>query len=141
MLASLDMLAHRGRVACSVVGLDDFDGAAWAGGSGEAPVAGEQGGLEGLGEGDVGGVVDREVVSQLPAAGEERSVLDALHRHIAEIIESQPDPPGIQEAAASESAPHRRHFEVDQRRRGELLAAEPVPDGVAVRAIIEEGYG
>lgn len=48
-------------------GLDDVDGALGAGGSGgEAAIPGEQGHVEYFGEGDVGGVVDGEVVPQLP---------------------------------------------------------------------------
>jgi hypothetical protein len=43
-------------------GLEDFDGALGSGGFGEFPVAGEQGGVHGFGEGYVGRVVDGEVV-------------------------------------------------------------------------------
>lgn len=52
----------------SAIGLDDLDGALGAGGSGEAPIPGEQGHVERFGEGDIGGVVDGEVVPQLPTA-------------------------------------------------------------------------
>jgi hypothetical protein len=43
-------------------GLEDFDGALGSGGFCELPVAGEQGGVQGFGEGYVGRVVDGEVV-------------------------------------------------------------------------------
>src|SRR5450756_1753228 len=60
------------------VGLHDFDGASWARGPGESPVAGEQWRLECLGEGDIGGVVDRQVVAQLPTAGQQWRVFNTL---------------------------------------------------------------
>ena len=68
-------------------------------------------------------------------------MLDTLERHIAEVIEGEPDPPRIQMPTASQAAPHRDHFKVDQRQRGELLATQPVPDDIAVRAIVQECDG
>src|ERR1035438_9460909 len=47
---------------CSGCGLEDFDGALRPGRSCEFLVAGEQGGVHGFSEGDVGRVVDGEVV-------------------------------------------------------------------------------
>ena len=49
----------------------DFDVTRWPGRPGQPPVASEQGRLQRLGERYVGRVVDREVVAQLPAAGEQ----------------------------------------------------------------------
>lgn len=125
----------------SAMGLDDLDGAAWAGGSGETSIAGEQRHLQRLGKSDVGGVVNREVVPQLPPAGQEWGVLDAPDGQVAEIVEGQPGPPRIQVPTASQSAPNRRHFEIDQRRSGKLFAAQPEPDHVPVRAIIQQRDG
>ncbi len=72
---------------------------------------------------------------------QERGVLDALDGQVAQIVEGQPDPPWILVATASRPAPHRGHFQIDQRRCGELLAAQPVPHRVAVRVIIHKGDG
>lgn len=123
------------------MGLDDLDGAAWAGGSCEAPVAGEQGRLECFGEGNVGGVVDGEIVPMFPTAPQQRGVLDALEWQFLQVVKSKPDPARVQVAAACQAAPHRGHFEVDQCGCGELFTAQPVPHCVTVLAVIEKGDG
>ena len=71
------------------MGRDDLDGAAWAGGSCEAPVAGQQRRLERFGEGNVGSVVDSEVVPQLPTPHQQRGVLDALERELLQVVQSK----------------------------------------------------
>jgi len=53
---------------------------------GEALVEGGEGCVEGLGQGDVPGVVGREVVAQRPDAFGERFVGEQLDREIGEVV-------------------------------------------------------
>lgn len=92
-------------------GLDDVDGALGAGGSGEAAIPGEQGHVECFGEGDVGGVVDGEVVPQLPTTGQQWGVAHALDGQFPKVIKSECDAAGVQVAAAGQPSPHRGHLE------------------------------
>ena len=123
----------------SGVGLEDFDGTLWAGGSGEAAIPGEQGSLQGFGEGDIGGVVDGEVVPQFPTASQQGGMAHALEREFSKVIQSEPDSTWVQVAAAGQSSPHRGDLEIDQRRGGELFPVQPIPGRVSVGAVRRAG--
>ena len=55
----------------------------------QPPVAGEQSHVQRLGEGDVGGVVDSEVVGQLPAAGQQGPVRSPPERQVGQVGQGQ----------------------------------------------------
>ena len=56
--------------------------------TGETPVAGDQRHIQRFGEGDVGSVVSREVVPQIPDTGQKETVRIAVHRKLGEYCES-----------------------------------------------------
>ena len=79
-----------------------LDGASRSGGSREVPVSGQQGHVQSFGQRDVGGVVDREVVSELPAAAQQLSMAHAVQWEIPEIGQGMAGPGGSQLPCARE---------------------------------------
>ncbi len=94
-------LTHPLIVQCS--GLD-FDGAGEAWRSGELRICGEERGCERFGEGDIGGVIDSEVVPELPASTDQVARRDALQWKVQKISQRELRPPGV-EVTARETTP------------------------------------
>lgn len=137
--------AHRqplsGMSAGTCRGRDDFDGTPRAWGPSNAPVTGEECGVEHLGQRNVGRVVDREVLSQFPAARDEHPVIDPLHRQGPQVVQGEGHPPRVQLAAAGEASPYRNNLEVDQAGRREVLALEAGAKVVSVLVVVQQRDG
>ncbi len=103
-------------------GLEHLDVALGPGSSCEFLIAGEQSDTHGLGECYVGGVVDGEVVAQLPAAGEQRAVRCPSGRKCSQIIEGEAGPPGIEGACSYLPSQHGCDLQVGEFGDGEPLA-------------------
>jgi hypothetical protein len=67
-------------------------------------IAGEQSHVQHFGEGDVGGVVDGEVVAKLPAAGQQRPVRRPPERQRGQVGQGQGRTARISRAAVHLSA-------------------------------------
>jgi hypothetical protein len=124
----------------AVRSIDCFDWAGWASRPCEPVVAGEQGGLKGLCEGDVCGVVEREILTQVPAAAEQIDVSGPLQRNHCEIMESHLGTAFIDLSGEVLPPKHGADFEVYQPGRSKLLAAQPLSCPVAIGTVIGEGY-
>ena len=88
-----------------------------AGGSGETFVTGEQRGVEHFGQGDVHGVIGREMVPQIPDARQQDIVRIPVQRKVCEVSESHAAALGINLAVCGITANHLRNFDVEQMRR------------------------
>lgn len=65
--------------------MEYLDVAPQAGCAGQPPVAGEQSYIQRFGESDIGGVVNGEVVAELPAAGKQGPVRRSLERQSGKV--------------------------------------------------------
>jgi hypothetical protein len=70
-------------------GPENFDEALGSGSAGEPAVPGEQGGVHCFGEGNIGRVINGEVVAQFPAPGQQRAVRSTQDWQRREIIQRQ----------------------------------------------------
>ena len=68
-------------------------------------------------------------------------MFDALHGQIPQISQRQPGAARIQTTSPRQSAPHRGHLEVDQRRGREFLSPKTSPDRTSVRAVVDQRDG
>ncbi len=89
---------------------------------GEAPVAGEQGRVERFGEGDVGGVMGREVVPKLPDARKQEIVGISTQREVGEVGESHAPARSVDLAGGRIPAEQLRYFDIHQMGRVQRLS-------------------
>lgn len=122
-------------------GCEDFDGAPGARSASDPPVTGEECRVQRFRQRDVGGVVNREVVAELPAAQHERPVIDPLHGKGLQVVQGEGHAPWVELAAAGEAPPYGHNLKVDQARRREVLAVEAGTQVVSVVVIVEQGDG
>jgi len=107
----------------------------------QPPVAGEQGCLQRFGEGDVGGVVDCEVVAELPAAGQQGPVGRPPERQGGQVGQGQGRTAQVSRAAVHLPAQHRGDLEIHQFWRAQPFPAQAGAGMIAVRAVIAKGGG
>ncbi len=93
-----------------------------AGGCSQAPVACQQRRVEDLGKRDVGGIIGRQIVPQIPDAGQKEIVRIAPERKVRQIGESQTAALGSDFAVRGVAPDDLRNFDVEQMRRVKGLA-------------------
>jgi hypothetical protein len=97
--------------------------------------------LQRLGQGDVCRVIDGQVLSQLPAARDQRGVVGPLKWQRTQVRNGQCHPTRVQLTAAGQAPPHGDHLEVDQARGGQSVTAQARSQRVAVLAVVEKCDG
>src|ERR1019366_23493 len=102
-------------------------------------VGGEQRDVQQFGEGDVGGVVDGQLLSQRPAAREQRSVWGSAQRQLDQVGQRERGSARIQRSGAQSATDHRGCLEVDQFGGRERVSAQPGARAVALGAVVGEG--
>ena len=115
--------------------------AAWASGSGQPVVTGEQGHAQRLGERDIRRVVDCHIFAKFPAPAEQRTVRCPPQRQRREVSLGQRGAASVYEAFPHLPSPDRGGLEIDQLWRGQPFAAQAATCVIAVVAIVSEGYG
>ena len=93
---------------------EQLDLALWARRVRQPGVRGEQDDVEHFREGDVGGVVDRQVLAELPAASQQGPVRSPAQRQLDEIGEGQARSSHIEVPRPGPAADNRDRFQVDQ---------------------------
>jgi transposase len=101
---------------------NQLDACMMAGRGGEASITREQRSVERLGEGDVDGVVSREIVPQIPDARQKEIMRISVHGKIREIGESRAATFTIDLAVRRISPNHLRDFDVEQMRSMQRLS-------------------
>ena len=96
----------------------------------------EEGRLRELDHGNVSGVVDGEVGSKLPTAGQQGGVGHPLDAKCPQISDGEVGAVLVEVAGGVHPSPRRGHLEVDQVRRGQALTPETAPSLVTVGAVI-----
>ena len=96
------------------------------------PVTGEQGRVEGFGEGNVDGVVGRQVFTQRPDAIEKRFVAVTLQIEVSKIVEQLCSTPGVDLSAAHESPRDLCNLEIREMRdvKAHFGVIEPIGNRV-----------
>src|SRR5665647_250516 len=89
--------------------------------SGETLVAGEEWSVEHFGEGDVHGVIGREIVPQIPHARQEKIVRISAQREVSEVLQGRAAALGIDITVSSVPPNHLRDFDVEQMGRMQCL--------------------
>jgi hypothetical protein len=80
----------------------------------EAGICRDQWDVERFREGDVRGVVDREVLAQLPAPGQQGQVRCASEREIGQIGQSQTRAPAVKRPDGQLLAQYRDDLQIDE---------------------------
>lgn len=105
---------------------------------GETPVGSHKGGLEPFGQRDVGGVVHRGVVPQLPAPLEQSPMRNAFEAQRLEIGQCCTHPVPAKLPGQPEAAPRRDDFEVDDFRSRQLFPEETGTSMPTVGAVVAQ---
>ena len=84
-----------------------------AGRSSETFVAGEQWRIERFGQGDINGVIGREIIPQIPDARQKEIVWVSVHRKVCEVGKSHAATIYIYLAVRSITTHHLRDFDVE----------------------------
>lgn len=92
-----------------------------------------------LGQRDIGGVVDGQVVAQLPTPPEQRWVRCALDGKAHEIPERELSTALAQKTGRQQSAKHRHHLQVEETGGSHLLTAQPSARRVTVGTVVSQG--
>jgi len=93
--------------------LYQFDLRVMAGGRGQAPVARQQWRVERLGQRHIGGVIGRQIVPQIPNAGQEKIMRVALQGKIVKVSKSRAPAFAIDLTLCRIPADHLRDFDVE----------------------------
>ena len=106
-----------------------------AGGCGHASVARHQRRVERLGERNIGGVIGRQIVPQLPNSRQQEIVRVAAQREIRKVVEREAAAFAVDLAVRSIASDHLCDFDIEQVRRVKRLtgAEQPGFDRVRVR--------
>ena len=85
--------------------------------------------------------MNAEIVAQLPASGEKRTVRDPLNRHGRKVGKRELGAAGGHRLEADLSSQHRGDLEVEQFRGCQGFAAQPVPGAVSIGSVVAHGRG
>ena len=110
--------------------------AAWAGGSCQPVVTGEQRHAQHLGERDVRRIVDGHIFAKFPAAVEQGAVRCPPQRQRCEVSQRQRGAASIHDAFPHLPSPDRGGLEIDQLWRGQPFPAQAVTCVIAVVAVV-----
>jgi hypothetical protein len=125
---------------CVARSAEILDRAAWPGCLREPSVAGHERHVEGLGEGDVGGVVRREIVTQAPDPCQQGHVAHSLDAEIDEIRQRHLCLTLVERLGVQTAADGGHDFEVEQLRSDEVLVGVGAPAGsITVGTVVREG--
>jgi hypothetical protein len=105
---------------------------------GETSVRTDEHEIHNLGHRDVRGVIDREVLAQLPASRDERTVRHAVKTERAQILERQLCTPVVEIACCGQTPPRGRNLQVDEVRSDQTFPVQPLARSVAVIAVVCE---
>jgi len=92
--------------------------------SGETLVAGEEWSVEHFGEGDVHGVIGREIVPQIPHARQKNIVRISAQREVSEVLQGGAAALGIDITVSGVPPNHLRNFDVEQMGRVQCATAD-----------------
>src|SRR5690348_9893837 len=109
------------------VKLRQFDPRAMAGGGGKAAVAGHQWRLERLGQRNIGSVIGRQVVPQLPYARQQEIMRISPRGKVGQIRQGYAATLALDFSSRSVTADDLRNFDIEQVRRVERLAGREQP--------------
>jgi hypothetical protein len=101
--------------------LYQFNLRAMAGGCGQTPVARQQGYVEHLGERDIGGIIGRQIVPQIPNARQKEIVRIPPQRKVRQIGEGHAAARAIDFAICGIPSNYLCDFDIKQMRRVECL--------------------
>src|ERR1700722_4824468 len=99
-----------------------LDPCVMTGRSGETSITCEQRSIERFGKGDVGGIIGREIVSQIPDTRQKESVRISMQGKIREVGESRTATFAIDFSLRRISPDHLRDFDVEQMRCVQCLS-------------------
>ena len=100
---------------------DQLDPGMVAGRSSETFVAGEQWRIERFGQGDIHGVIGREIIPQIPHPRQKEIVWISVQRKVSEVSKNHAAALDIYLAVRSIPANYLRDFDVEQMRRVQRL--------------------
>jgi len=107
--------------------LYQFDPRVMAGGRGEAPVARQERCVKRLGQRDIGGIIGRQIVAQVPDARQKEIMRISPQSQIGQVAEGETAPCTVDIALRGVAPDHLGYFDIEQMRRVERLPGSEQP--------------